>query len=343
MTDAYKLPEDHPPLKGPRLGVLLINLGTPDATDYASMRRYLGQFLSDRRVIELSPWLWQPILQLIVLSVRPKKSGRAYDKIWDREKNESPLKTITRNQAEALGAAFSDHPRVIVEWAMRYGHPAIGDKLTVLEEAGCDKILLMPLYPQYSAATTASANDEAFRHLMTRRWQPAVRTLAPYHDAPGYIAALRNSVERHLQGLDWKPQKLLASFHGLPRENLDKGDPYHCQCQKTGRLLREALDWPEEDFIVTFQSRFGPKEWLQPYSDETVAQLGDEGVKKMAIISPGFSADCLETLEEVALGLHETFEEHGGESFTYIPCLNEEAEHIAFLKELAISNLRAWL
>ena len=343
MFSRDHLPEGHPPLKQPKLGVLLINLGTPDATDYGSMRRYLGQFLSDRRVIELSPWLWQPILQLIVLSVRPKKSGRAYDKIWDREKNESPLKTITRGQAEKLAEAFKDHGEILVDWAMRYGHPAIGDKLKDLEQAGCDKILLMPLYPQYSAATTASANDEAFRHLMTRRWQPALRTLPPYHDDPGYIDALKKSVEAHLATLDWKPQKLLASFHGLPKENLDKGDPYHCQCQKTGRLLREALDWPKDDFLVTFQSRFGPKEWLQPYSDETVAKLGDEGVKKMAIISPGFSADCLETLEEVALGLGETFEGHGGEAFTYIPCLNDDPAHISFLKDLALKNLQGWL
>lgn len=342
MSSNPHLPAGHLPVKTPKIGILLINLGTPDATDYFSMRRYLGEFLSDRRIIELSPLLWQPILQGIILTFRPRKSGAAYDKIWNRERDESPLRTITRAQAEALSEKF-DGEAVMVEWAMRYGSPAIGDKIEAMSAAGCHRILLMPLYPQYSAATTATANDEAFRKLMTLRWQPAVRTLPAYHDEPGYIEALKTSVEDHLGGLGWEPEMLLASFHGLPKENLEKGDPYHCHCQKTGRLLREALGWPEEKFLVTFQSRFGPKEWLQPYSDETVASLAAKGAKKIAIISPGFSADCIETLEEVAMGLKETFEEGGGEKFSYIPCLNEAAGHIAFLERLARRELRGWL
>lgn len=336
-------PAGHPEIRQGRLGLLLINLGTPDATDYRSMRRYLGEFLSDRRVVELSPWLWQPILQGLVLTTRPGRSGRNYAKIWNRERNESPLRTITRAQAEALAARFAPAEGVVVDWAMRYGRPSIPERLDALAGQGCRRVLLAPLYPQYSAATTATACDQAFRHLMTLRWQPAVRSLPPYHDEPGYIAALAASVRAGLEGLGWEPEVLLASFHGLPRENLDKGDPYHCHCQKTARLLREALGWSEQRLRIVFQSRFGPKEWLKPYADETTAELARQGTRRLAVISPGFAADCVETLEELNIGLRETFLENGGSDFAYLPCLNDSARSIDLLEGLTRRELAGWL
>ena len=338
------LPRDHPPIKPPRIGVLLLNLGTPDATDYWSMRRYLSEFLSDRRIIELSPWLWQPILQGIILTVRPKKSGHAYQEIWNREKNESPLLTITRDQAEGLKHMMSARFRnVSVEFAMRYGNPSTESGVRKLIDQGCQRVLVFPLYPQYSAATTATACDQAFRALMKERWQPAVRTMPAYHDHPGYIRALADSIRAHYANLDWEPEVLLASYHGLPKENLDKGDPYHCHCHKTTRLLREELGWPEERLRITFQSRFGPKEWLQPYTDITVEELAKSGVKNIAIITPGFSADCVETLEEIDIGVRETFLENGGQNFTYIPCLNDSPGHLRFLADLIEEELAGWL
>lgn len=337
------LPERHPQVAQGKIGVLLVNLGTPDGPDPASVRRYLKEFLSDRRVIELSPLLWQPILRGVILPTRPRRSAAAYAKIWDHEKNESPLRAITREQAKELSALFaSRHQQVILDWAMRYGSPSIAEKLGALSEAGCRRLLVMPLYPQYSAATTASVCDEVFRQLARLRWQPALRTLPPYHDEPDYIAALADSLRRAFAE-EGEPEVLLASFHGMPRETLDKGDPYHCHCQKTGRLLREALGWNQERLRVTFQSRFGPKEWLQPYSDATVRQLAAEGVKRLAMISPGFSADCLETLEELAIGLRESFLEASGERFTYVPCLNAGEAQIALLAKLAERELRGWL
>ena len=338
------LPRDHPPIKPPRIGVLLLNLGTPDATDYWSMRRYLSEFLSDRRIIELSPLLWQPILQGIILTVRPKKSGHAYQEIWNREKNESPLLTITRDQAEGLKHMMSARFRnVSVEFAMRYGNPSTESGVRKLIDQGCQRVLVFPLYPQYSAATTGTACDQAFRALMKERWQPAVRTMPAYHDHPGYIRALADSIRAHYASLDWEPEVLLASYHGLPKENLDKGDPYHCQCHKTTRLLREELGWPEERLRITFQSRFGPKEWLQPYTDVTVEELARSGVKNIGIITPGFSADCVETLEEIDIGVRETFLENGGQNFTYIPCLNASAGHLRFLADLIEEELAGWL
>ncbi|MEX2631781.1 MAG: ferrochelatase [Tistlia sp.] len=337
------LPQGHPEVPEPRIGLLLINLGTPDGTDYRSMRRYLGEFLSDRRVIELSPWLWQPLLQGVILTTRPSRSGRNYAKIWNRERDESPLRTITRAQAEGLGARFADGEGVVVDWAMRYGSPSIGARLEALAEQGCRRILLAPLYPQYSAATTATACDQAFRALMTQRWQPAVRTLPAYHDDPGYVDALAESVRQGLERLDWEPEVLLASFHGLPKENLAKGDPYHCHCQKTARLLREALGWPEQRLRIVFQSRFGPKEWLQPYADVTVAELARQGVTRLAMISPGFAADCVETLEELDIGLRETFLEAGGERFAYLPCLNDAPGSLDLLERLTRRELAGWL
>jgi ferrochelatase len=335
-------PEGHPGLAQPSVGVVLANLGTPEGTDRASVRRYLKEFLSDRRVVELSPLLWQPILRGVILNTRPAKTARAYEAIWDKQANESPLRRITREQADALGERL-EPLGVRTTWAMRYGRPAIGERIEELAKAGCDRLLLFPLYPQYSAATNATACDAAFRALMRLRWQPSLRVAPAYYDAPGYIGALADSVKRELAGLQWEPEVVLASFHGLPRENLEKGDPYHCHCQKTARLLREALGWDDRRLQLSFQSRFGPKEWLQPYSDETVKRLAGEGVKRLAILCPGFSADCLETLEEVALGLKETFLEAGGESFHYIPCLNTQGPHLDFLENYVRQELGGWL
>ena len=335
------LPPDHPPVLEPRIGVLLVNLGTPDGYDTPSMRRYLAEFLSDPRVIEAPKWLWYPILHGIILTTRPKKSGQAYRKIWMRETNESPLRFHTREQANRLATRF-ELESVTVEWAMRYGSPSIPDKLDALLDAGCQRILILPLYPQYSAATTASVQDMVFAHLATLRRQPAIRTLPSFHDEPTYIAALANSVRDSLKGRD-RPEHLLCSFHGMPRETLDKGDPYHCFCQKTGRLLRDALGWPEDKFTVVFQSRFGPKEWLQPYAEPTVRDLAKAGAKSIAMISPGFVSDCVETLEELAIGLKEVFEENGGEHFTYIPCLNATDTAINMLESLTRRELSGWL
>ena len=338
------LPSQHPPVQAPKVGVLLVNLGTPDATDYWSMRRYLSEFLSDRRVIELSPLLWQPILQGIILTFRPKKSGHAYDQIWNHEAGEGPLLTHTKAQTEALREHARQHwPNVQVEYAMRYGNPSMASGLDSLRDGGCSRILLVPLYPQYSAATTATVNDKAFDWLKDQRWQPALRTLPQYHDRPEYIQAVSESIQEHLSTLDWEPEHLLASFHGVPKEYLDKGDPYHCFCAKSGRLIREHLQWPAERYTQTFQSRFGPKEWLQPYTDKTVEALAKQGVKRLAIVAPGFSVDCLETLEEIAIGLKETFEEHGGEHFTYIPCLNSTPRSNQMIAQLVERELQGWI
>ncbi|PZO90246.1 MAG: ferrochelatase, partial [Sphingomonas sanxanigenens] len=293
-------PADHPPVAPRKLGVLIVNLGTPDAPDAPSVRRYLKQFLSDRRVVELPPLLWQPILRGVILRTRPAKSAHAYGLVW--RDDGSPLAAITRAQARALDGAFG--PDAIVDYAMRYGNPAIGDRVEALKAAGCDRILLAPLYPQYSAATTATANDAAFAALAAMRWQPAVRTLPPYHDDPAYIAALKTSVEAALAGMDAEPDMILASFHGMPERTLTLGDPYHCQCQKTARLLAEALGRPVE---ISFQSRFGRARWLEPATDATLAALPGRGVKHVAVIAPGFAADCLETLEEIAIRGRETF------------------------------------
>ncbi|MFA7413507.1 MAG: ferrochelatase [Rhizobium sp.] len=342
-ADLSHLPANHPPVKIGKVGVLLVNLGTPDGTDYASMRRYLKEFLMDRRVIEWSRWKWYPILFGIVLNTRPQKVGKAYEEIWNKEQNESYLRTYTRNQSDAIGEALKDHPDVIVDWAMRYGQPSIGSRIEALQAAGCDRILLFPLYPQYAASTTATVNDKAFEKLMSMRWQPALRTVPPYHDDPEYIDALAVSVEKKLATLDWQPEVLLASFHGIPQSYFRQGDPYHCFCQKTGRLLRERLGLPKEKFMVTFQSRFGPEEWLQPYTDKTVEKLASEGVKRIAVINPGFVSDCLETLEEIAGEAAESFHEHGGEKFVHIPCLNDSLEGLRVLEKVIRRELQGWI
>ncbi|WP_296575115.1 ferrochelatase [Phreatobacter sp.] len=339
-----KLPAGHVPVKTGKIGVLLMNLGTPDGTDYWSMRRYLKEFLSDRRVIETSRAIWWPILNLIILQTRPQKKGKDYATIWNTEKDESFLKTITRNQADKLAAHLQGvSPDIHVEWAMRYGNPAIKPAIERLMAEGCDRILAFSLYPQYAAATTATANDHVFRALMQMRWQPTLRIAPPYHDEPAYIAALAQSVRDHLATLDFEPEVILTSFHGMPKSYLLRGDPYHCQCAKTWRLLREELGYTTDQMMMSFQSRFGPDEWLKPYTDETVETLAKKGVKKLAIIAPAFSADCLETLEELDGENRHIFEEHGGEKFTYIPCLNESDLGMKVITTVVERELQGWI
>lgn len=321
----------------------MLNLGTPDATDYWSVRRYLKEFLSDRRVIEVSRLVWWPLLNGVILTTRPGRKGRDYASIWNNERNEGPLKTITRSQAEALALSLSTDHRIIVDWAMRYASPSTGSRINRLREQGCDRILLVPLYPQYAAATTATAADEAFRALMKMRWQPYVRVAPAWGDDPVYIEALAASIRRHLGAIQVEPEALVVSFHGMPRAYLLKGDPYHCQCVKTGRLLREALQWPEKRYLVTFQSRFGRDEWLRPYTDETVERLAKEGVKSLAIVAPGFTADCLETLEELDVENRGIFLHHGGREFSYIPCLNDSAEGLQVIEAVVRRELMGWL
>lgn len=344
LTSPAVLPADHPPVAARRIGVLLVNLGTPDATDYWSMRRYLKEFLSDRRVIEENRLKWWLVLNLIILTVRPSAKGRDYEKIWNRERDESPLKTITRSQGEKLSAALAaTDARITVDWAMRYGNPSIASRLDVLQKAGCDRILIVPLYPQYAAATTATVADKAFDALKTMRWQPTVRIAPPWHDDPVYIDAVAASLEAELGKLAFKPDVILASFHGVPKDYLLKGDPYHCQCQKTARLLRERLGLSEDKFRLTFQSRFGTAEWIQPYTDMTVTALAEQGVKNLAIVTPGFVADCLETLEEIAGENAEIFHHHGGEHFAAIPCLNDSDNGMRVIRHVVLRELQGWL
>lgn len=337
------LPKDHPAVKTGKVGVLLINLGTPEATDYWSMRRYLKEFLSDRRVIDINRLLWWPLLNGIILTVRPSKSGHAYAQIWNKERNESPLKTITRGQAEGVAAAFKKYPNVIVDWAMRYGHPSIADRFQALKDQGCERILIAPLYPQYSATTTATVLDKTFEHMMKMRWQPALRTLPPYADHPAHIDALAASLKAHLKTLKWKPDLILASFHGLPKRYLLEGDPYHCHCFKTARLMAEKAGLKPGQMKVVFQSRFGTEEWLKPYAQDTIEELPGQGVKKIVMMAPGFSSDCVETLEEVGIGLRETFEEHGGEKFSLVPCLNDSDISVSMLAKLCEEELQGWI
>jgi ferrochelatase len=341
--DMANIPVDHPGVNIGKIGVLLINLGTPEATDFWSIRRYLKEFLWDKRVIEVPRPIWWLILNGIILNTRPKKTGHAYNQIWNREANESPLKTITRGQAENLAGSLQKHPQIMVDWAMRYGQPPIAEKLEMLKSSGCDRVLLFPLYPQYSATTTASVQDKAFDALKQMRWQPAIRTVPCYHDHPGYIEALSKSLDGHMKALNWKPDIVLASFHGLPKDYLLKGDPYHCQCLKTARLMREHLNLAEIELRAVFQSRFGKAEWLQPYAEETVIQLAKDGTKNLVMIMPGFAADCVETLEEVAIGLKETFQNHGGEKFSAVPCLNDSAVSNKLISTLVNNELRGWV
>ena len=329
------IPPNHPSIPVPRIGVLLINLGTPDEASPKAVKRYLAEFLSDRRVVEIPPLAWQPILRGIILTTRPKKSAHAYQQVWTDAG--SPLAAVTRAQAEALKDAW---PGVTVDWAMRYGSPAIGDQLEAMKAAGCERILIAPLYPQYCAATTATANDKAFEALAAMRWQPAIRTLPPYHDDPAYIDALAQSVRASLAALDFEPEALMASFHGMPARTLELGDPYHCHCQKTARLLGEALG---RELIVSFQSRFGRAKWLEPATDTTLAALPGQGIKRIAIIAPGFSADCLETLEELAIRGRDTFLTAGGDRFAYLSCLNDSAPGLTMLRDILSRELAGWV
>ena len=339
------VPEDHPVVKKLQIGVLLSNLGTPDNYDYWSMRRYLGEFLSDRRVIDYSPWLWQPLLQLIILTKRPFSSGAAYKTIWNHEANESPLLTITKAQTTAIRSSVTERhgENVMVDFCMRYGNPSIDSVVQKMVDAGCQKILFFPLYPQYAGATSATANDEFFRSLIKQTWQPTARTVSPYFDHPDYIDALATSIERGYANAEVEPEILVCSYHGVPKRYLMQGDPYHCLCQKTTRLLKERLGWDETKIITTFQSKFGPEQWLQPYTVEEVARLAKLGKKNIAVCAPAFSADCIETLEEINEEIRESFEHAGGEKFTYIPCLNDEPAHILALTNLISNNLHGWV
>jgi ferrochelatase len=325
-----------------KIGVLLVNLGTPDATDYWSMRRYLKEFLSDRRVIETNRVLWWFILNCIILVIRPGRKGKDYEKIWNREKNESPLKTITRSQAEKLSARLAGRG-IVVDWAMRYGNPSIPSRLAALQEMECERILIVPLYPQYAAATTATVADKVFEALAEMRAQPTVRFAPPYYDDPIYIEALAQSAATAIGKLGWKPDMLIASFHGVPEEYIAKGDPYQEQCLETGALLRERMKLEERAFKVTFQSRFGTAEWIKPYTDETVKALPGKGVKNVAVITPGFAADCLETLEEIAGENAEYFHHAGGKNFAAIPCLNDSEEGMRVIAHLVERELQGWL
>jgi ferrochelatase len=328
-------PADHPPVAAPKIGVLLINLGTPNSPEPGSVKLYLREFLSDPRVVEIPQLVWQPILRGIILNTRPKKSAHAYKQVWTEEG--SPLAAITARQARALSGAFGED--VIVDHAMRYGRPAIRERIDRLREQGCERILIAPLYPQYCAATTATANDEAFAHLRRLRWQPAVRTLPPYHDDPAYIEALKQRSEAALAGLDFEPQAVLASFHGMPERTLHLGDPYYCHCHKTARLLSEATG---RELLLTFQSRFGRAKWLEPATDKVLEGLPATGVRKVAIVAPGFSADCLETLEELAIRGRESFLAAGGTHFAYLPCLNDSEPGIEMLRSIVGRELEGW-
>lgn len=330
------LPKDHPAVAPRRIGVLLVNLGTPDAPDAASVKAYLKEFLSDRRVVELPAILWQPILRGIVLTTRPKKSAHAYAQVWTPEG--SPLDVITRAQAEGLRNAFGEG--VTVDFAMRYGKPSIAERLALLKENGCDRILIAPLYPQYSGATTATVNDKVFDQLRAMRWQPALRTLPPYHDDPVYIDALKISVEATLAKIDFNPDAIVASFHSMPLATLLKGDPYHCQCQKTARLLGEALG---RELVVSFQSKLGRAKWLEPSTEATLARLAADGLKNIIAVTPGFSADNLETLEEIAIRGRETFVEGGGKELVMVPCLNASEGGINMLQTLLARELEGWV
>ena len=338
-------PADHPAVKPGRVGVLIANLGTPDHYDYWSMRSYLNEFLSDERVIDLPRWKWQPLLQLIILTKRPFSSGKNYKSIWNHDKGESPLMTITRDQttkmAEVMAQRYGD--RVMVDFCMRYGNPSTKSKVREMVAAGCERILFVPLYPHYAGATSATANDQFFRALMEETWQPAARTIAPYFDDPAYIEALARSVEEAYGKAAKRPDILVVSYHGMPKRYLMQGDPYHCHCHKTTRLVREKMGWDETFIRTTFQSRFGPQEWLQPYTDKTLEALPGEGVKKIAVAAPAFISDCLETLEEIAMQGKDSFIEAGGTDFAALPCLNDSKPAIDLLEILVKRELGGWI
>ena len=323
--------KNHPEVKFGKTGVLLVNLGTPDSTSWWDVRKYLKEFLSDRRVIELNPFIWQIILNLVILTLRPSKSAHAYKKIWLKKTNESPLLYYTRSQAEKLKDKIANK-NLIVDFAMRYGNPSIKSKLIDLKKSGCENVILLPLYPQYAAATTATACDEVYRSLMKMRWQPSLQIIPHYESDDLYIEALINSIEKKTQSINWKPDLILCSYHGIPKSYFDKGDPYQCYCQKTTRLIKEK--YSKIDIQTTFQSRFGPKEWLTPYTDKTLESIASKGVKNLLVICPGFSSDCVETLEEINIQGRDIFLNNGGKNFDLIPCLNDTSDHINLFEKL---------
>ena len=337
MNDILKA-INHPPVKHGKTGVLIVNLGTPDSTSWWDIRKYLKEFLSDRRVIETNPILWSIILNLIILNFRPHKTARAYKKVWMKDTNESPLRFYTRSQAEKLSTKLKTYSNIIVDYAMRYGNPSIKSKLDYLHKEGCEKLIILPLYPQYAAATTATVCDEVYRVLMKMRWQPSLQIIPHYESEPLYIDALVNSINNHLKKIDWIPDVILSSFHGIPKKYFDKGDPYQCYCHKTNRLMKEKFgnSIPIE---ISFQSRFGPAEWLRPYTDKTLERLAKEGTSNVLMICPGFSSDCVETLEEIEMEGQETFKENGGKNFSVVPCLNDNDDHINLLEYLIKKHL----
>jgi protoporphyrin/coproporphyrin ferrochelatase len=326
-----------------RIGVLLVNLGTPDTADTKGVRVYLKEFLSDPRVIEDQGLRWKLVLNGIILRIRPGRKARDYRKIWNTEKNESPLKTITRAQSEKLAEAISDHDHVVVDWAMRYGNPSIRSRIEALTAQGCDRLLVVPLYPQYSAATSATVCDEVFRVLSEMRVQPTLRVTPPYYDDPDYIEALAISINAHLKTLPFQPELIVASFHGMPQTYVDKGDPYQAQCMATTDALRRRLGLEASKLILTYQSRFGFDQWLKPYTDKTVEQLAKDGTRRIAVVMPGFSADCLETLEEIAQENAEIFKHNGGEQFAAIPCLNDSDAGMDVIRQLVLRELQGWI
>jgi ferrochelatase len=321
----------HPIIKYGKTGVLLVNLGTPDSTSWWDVRRYLKEFLSDRRVIEVNPVIWQVILNCFILTFRPSKSAHAYKQIWMKDLNKSPLRYYTELQNEKLGKKISNE-NIIVDFAMRYGNPSIKTKLNLLKEKGCENIIVLPLYPQYAAATTATVCDEVYRNLMNMRWQPSLQIIPHYESEPLYINSLVNSIKKKISEIDWRPDLIVASYHGIPKEYFDKGDPYHCYCQKTTRLMIEKFN--DVKIETTFQSRFGPREWLTPYTDKTLESLPTKNIKNILMICPGFSSDCVETLEEINIQGRESFVKNGGKNFDFIPCLNDSDDHIKLLESL---------
>ena len=323
--------DDHPKVKFGKTGILLINLGTPDSTSWWDIRKYLKEFLSDRRVIEVNPILWQIILNLFILTLRPSKTAHAYKKIWRKDTNESPLLYFTRSQAEKLNKKIGNED-LIVDYGMRYGNPSISLKLKLLKEKGCENIIILPLYPQYASPTTATVCDEVYRSLMKMRWQPSLQIVPHYESDPNYIRALIKSIKTKIENIKWKPDLIISSYHGIPKKYFDKGDPYHCYCHKTTRLMKEQFT--SIDIQTTFQSRFGPQEWLTPYTDKMLESLPNKGVKNLLVICPGFASDCVETLEEINIQGRESFLSSGGENFDLIPCLNDDLDHIELFEKL---------
>ena len=323
--------KDHPKVKFGKTGVLIINLGTPDSTSWWDIRKYLREFLSDRRVIEVNPFIWQIILHMFILTFRPSKTAHAYKKIWRKDTNESPLLYFTKNQALKLKERIQND-KTFIDFAMRYGNPSISYKLNILREKGCENLIILPLYPQYAAATTATVCDEVYRSLMKMRWQPSIQIVPHYESEPMYIQALVTSIKKKIEKIDWKPDLILSSYHGIPKSYFEKGDPYHCYCHKTTRLIKEKFD--QIEIQTTFQSRFGPQEWLTPYTDKTIENLPDKGIKNLLVICPGFASDCVETLEEINIQARESFLEKGGKNFDLIPCLNDDSDHINLFEKL---------